>query len=224
MKHILKLNDVNDCLNAWDFILKDINICVSNIEISYQFLHRCETGAEVHNLGFFQHYRDQAFFCLVIQLDKLLVNKPNNNLSLFKLHSKLKESKIDNHLRDLFNDNRIKKKDYLFTSRMDGIEKIQDEINKLKEYDIVINKIQEYRDRRFAHSDIHKEVPKIVLSEVKNVMLLLNNVINNIKTGFTGCSMFHDQTATWEVTPVMNLCVEQLKIRNEKLAVHQLEA
>lgn len=102
---MLKLEELKQWLEDIRNIVIDLNICLQNSERLTEDKYNFEKSIKEH--GFFQLHWHQLRFISVIQLCKLLSDRPNEKRSFLNLCKRLETPNYDPDLLDLFSKNRI---------------------------------------------------------------------------------------------------------------------
>ena len=128
---------------------------------------------------FQDHINRQLMFTATVQLCKLFVNSDIERRNLRKLFNRLTYEPYHNYLKRQLRQNRGKKGKA--STKKDLIRKISPFVQQIIDRKELILKLKTLRDRKYVHADPARELPKVTLSELEELLSLSQKVVVKIK-------------------------------------------
>lgn len=195
--------EIEEWLNDIKNIIIDINVSINNAQRLTENQFEFEEDIKKH--GFFQHYWHQLIFIIVIQLCKILSDKPNEKRSFKALFKRLEENnQHEDDLIKLLND--IEKINPEPSISIDDIKnKIQDLKSKVDQESTksIINKVIRARDKIYAHKDPGKDLPSFTFKQLKSLTDLASEIFNELQLFFLFKTTHLDNLSDWNINHVL---------------------
>ncbi|MCB2207664.1 MAG: hypothetical protein KQH67_05160 [Bacteroidetes bacterium] len=221
---MLTLKELTSWFEELSKIIIDLNIAFNNLK-EITSISESETVENIKRNGFFLHHRFQLRFIIAIQLSKVYSSSPSQRIRINQLLKRLKSEEFDKELNNKIEDNKkiptLKIDNEILPKVFTNREQINTEIElfylRLKENRKSIKKIEDSRNKIYAHSDpkIEKFIPRIEIDEFEKLVILTNDFYNtfrgrmfDIHTDF--------RTGDWSVKYVLNIMALQLNNRRKK--------
>jgi hypothetical protein len=197
---MFELKELKQWLEDISNIVIDLNISVQNSERLTEDKYDFENSIKKH--GFFQLYWHQLRFVSVIQLCKLLSDRPNEKRSFLSLCNQLETQNYDSDFFDLLRKNSTGSSNLIrSTSEILNLTAwIRAEINKQKG---LVEKIIVARNKVYAHKDPAANVPQIKLSEIRELANLASNIYNIINFKFFFTRTYLEMLDDWSIDYVL---------------------
>jgi len=195
-------------------IIIDLNISIKNIKRLISFNSEYDQAILRH--GFFAHHFHQLRFIIVIQLCKLLSDRPNEKISFVKLCNKIKNEKLDSVFIEQFHINANNNILYTINSRKElkeRADKIKDQIESHQE---IIRKIVDLRNWAYAHVEPKAEIITITIDDLESLVSLASNIHNDIFKVMGSGDIGFERVSGWEVDAVINQIAHGRKLFDEK--------
>ena len=184
---MLTLKELKEWFDDLSNILIDMNIALHNLE---ELLNLSDDSQiqKVKSIGFFAHHKFQLHFILVIQLAKLFSSSKQQKRRIVNLLTKLKTLEYDSELIEQLESNKLVPTFWISNEEIPRVFKNRDSvlieielfINRLNGSSTIINKIEEARNKVYAHTDpgIEQPIPFVTISELNEMVTLANDFYN----------------------------------------------
>ncbi|MFM9949409.1 MAG: hypothetical protein ACKV1O_15845 [Saprospiraceae bacterium] len=199
-ENMISRKDIEEWIEDIGNIIVDLNISIQNAERLTEDKFEFENQLKKH--GFFQHHWYQLRFIIIIQLCKLLSNKPNEKRSFNKLFNRLENDKYESSLPELLNSN--KKGDIeLYKSKSEIKDHVRDLRNKIDANVNLIEKIISLRNKVYAHKDPNSEAPLVKFEELKLLTKISSEIYNELQFKFFFIETHLDALNDWSIDHVL---------------------
>lgn len=209
-------------LTYLDFWLKKLENIIIDINISLNNAKRLcsETDSEeimsIKKDPFFQHLFYQIRFILIIQLAKLFQKGGSHKITFLKLINRLSSEVYDQALNNKLKENAGSGETHLFKCK-DDIKKTREEIIQLLgENSRLISKIENARDKVYAHSDPDVRVSYLKIDELKKLTMLANDIYNIINGRFYNSTTMFEITSSWNIGIFLSLIAQKGENKTSK--------
>jgi len=219
---MLTLSELKEWFDDISSILIDMNIALHNLEELLNFSDDFQIQ-KVKSIGFFAHHKFQLHFILVIQLAKLFSNSKQQKRRIINLLTKLKTLEYDSELIEQFETNKQVQTFWINNEEVPKVFKNKDSIlteielfiSRLNSSSTIIKKIEDARNKVYAHTDPGKEqpIPFVAISELNEMVTLANDFYNifhgrlfDVDTDFS--------TPDWNVKYILKKIVKSYPIQN----------
>ena len=208
---MITLEELEDWLDdIWNIIV-GLYISINNAKRLTESKYEYEEDIKRH--GFFQYYRYQVKFIMVIQLAKLFTDNKNQKRNFHKLCDCLESRKYGKGIKDQLIKNKETSIVSVFKSR-DEILKATEQIRtKLTSHTELIKKIVNARDKIYAHRDPKPKVNVIKIQELQQLINLSDEIINSLRGGLFNTHTDFKRTSDWDIDYVIKGLSENLKLK-----------
>ncbi|OFX16399.1 MAG: hypothetical protein A2033_18650 [Bacteroidetes bacterium GWA2_31_9] len=202
---MITTTDLKDWANDVFPIINDLNITVTNLNILET--EKSKGFTEIGN-EFFNYFKHQQRFVLVIQLAKLFSNDNKNQRRNFKkLCNYLENESLDNSIIKLLNDksNLRGYKDDVFRSREDILTAVSQIKEDFKNYKKTIKSIDTLRNKVYAHTDPERIFPEINNQQLFELVNFANNIFNTLFGSIFVIEVDFKETKKWDLRFVIEM-------------------
>lgn len=155
-------------------VLLDINIAMSNLYI-LEHTNSIEFKEKYYDV--FLSLRHQQNFILIVQLAKLFSESDNQKRSIKKICNRYKNESLDESIKKMLSKNKDKLTD-IYRNRQDIIVSIDILLRDIEIKRHSIAKINDLRDKVYAHTDIVQNMHVIETHEFASLTVLANKIYN----------------------------------------------
>jgi hypothetical protein len=208
---MLRLKELKEWFDDLSNIIVDMNIAIHNAK-ELNEISEDEQIEKIKKIGFFAHHKFQLHFIIVIQLSKLFSNSPQQKRRIHLLLHKLNTDEFDIYLIQQLENNKLVPTFWVDNEEIPRVFKNRDSItneielfnSKLKSHKEIIKKIEDSRNKIYAHSDpeIITPIPFISDVELEKMINLANDFYNtflgrlfDVHTSF--------ETPDWKLTWIL---------------------
>ncbi len=207
---MLRKKELEDYFENLSNILIDLNISINNAERLTKDIHAHENKIKMH--GFFQHHYYQLRFIMIVQLAKILSNNKNQKINIHKLLNRLENEKYGEELLLKLNEN-SNRLGRVFKSKREVLEYTNKIRNELANNEYTILKIQEARDKVYAHYDPNKKPRKVMLTEFRELIDFSSMIFNILRGGFFDTNIEFNYTGDWKIEFVLKETSNSREVR-----------
>jgi hypothetical protein len=181
--------------DSWNILL-DIRISESNLKrLNYKVF---ENEEEIKEMRFFDHYRHQQAFLVIIQLCKLLTDSKNQKGNLHKIISKLKND-LSPDLERLITSN-AEVEDPEIGTFLKILGDIKNELILKKP---LIQKLTDLRNKQYAHKD-NVSIPQISFEELQELIDFADSIFKALTLRVEGKTWHSEYTEPWDIDQIFS--------------------
>jgi len=174
-------------------IMFDVQVTIYNAKIIGNTSTEDEDWVKDH--PFFRHYFSQMKFIAVIQLAKLLSQSDNQKLNFQKFLKRLQSEKLP-EIKSASGKEVIEDKIEFYSKHQ--LMKLEEDINAaIERHKSDIKKLNDARDKVFAHSDPNFKEGFISWPAIESLSELVHFIYNKISGDFTNTEFMFPNKRTW---------------------------